>query len=94
MKVRISKLTKKVLQNIDVEKYSTLVNEMYSLPDPELTLTVEKEWEATTAVKELLRRYFPKVLEDYNVFLTLEDFKFGEDPKYFLTLRKKSNNFS
>jgi hypothetical protein len=35
----------------------------------------------------------PNAFED-KMFLIIEDYKFGEGPKYFLTLKKKSNNFS
>ncbi len=88
MIIRIDKITKKVLLSIDVEKYRKLMNEIYCLPNPQFSSIIEKE-KVSEIIKKLIREYFPKVLEDYNIYLTL-DYRFGKGSKYLLTLRKKN----
>jgi DNA-binding protein H-NS len=88
MKVRISTATKRILLDVNMENYCRLVNEISRLEIPQSMLMIENENRAIHEVEKLIKKYFPNVLENYNMFLTLEDSSF-EDPKYFLTLRKK-----
>ncbi len=90
MIVKISKTAKKILLNIDVQKYCKLTNDIYRLPDSKFMMTTEKEQE----VRKFIKKYFPEVLENYNVFLVLKDYEPWRGPVYSLVLREKTKKLT
>jgi hypothetical protein len=88
--VRINRRVKKILLSMDVQKYGKLVNGIYSLPNPRFPLTIEREQGAVNEVRKLVKKYFPGVLKDYDVVLSIKEDEVWKDPIYSLTLRKKN----
>lgn len=90
MHAKIGKNAKKILQGIDVIKYSKLINDLYNLEEPNSSLIAEKEKKVLEKVESLIKKYFPGVLKSYKIVLSTIDYDFLNGSEYCINLRKKS----
>lgn len=91
MQIKIGEKAKKVLTEIDGIRYSKLMNELYNFNEPPSKLIIERERNAFEKVEELVKKYFPSLLEEYEIIFHICDDDCLNDPIYFLSLRKRKS---